>query len=473
MECNEWDPDQVKSPLQHLIPNYIKDESDTRNFAQALETSVKVEVHENGQADCYIDDLTTIILDIDKNWKRGAAAVLLAIFLVGRPVDPNDPIKRVDLVSLSKLKAEAALEEHKILLGWKLDTRALLISLPEHKFIAWSNCIQEILDKGKSNYDELESLIGRLGHVATIIQYSKHFMSRIRQLMHKSKNRRFINISNEVEKDLIFHTEILKIASQGISMNLLTYRKIQRVYRSDACPAGLGGYSTMGRAWRFYIPHWLQFRATLNMLEHLAAIIGPWIDMIEGTLPPFTCILSMTDSTTTSGWLRKSNFQESTNESTEMTRAKLEFSRGHALRMMKNKCTDYTQWFPGKENDVADSLSRDSHLSDIQLSNLYFSTLSEQIPSTFKISLLPPEITSFVYSTLLTLPEATQQHERHKHSSVSRGLVGTGLQRKYILKKIPFSLPSTGDIEQSSYQHLPNASETESLVDRLQSHWSA
>ena len=80
--------------------------------------------------------------------------------------------------------------------------------------------------------------------------------------------------------------------------------------------------------------------------------------------------------------------------------------------MMRNKCTDYTQWFPGKENDVADSLSQDSHLSDNQLSHLYFSTLSDQIPSTFRISQLPQQITSFVYSTLQTLPEATQQHEK-------------------------------------------------------------
>ena len=134
-----------------------------------------------------------------------------------------------------------------------------MISLPSHKFIAWTNCIQEILKIGNSNHDKLESLIGRLGHVATIIQYSKHIMSWIRQLMHKSKNRRSIKITEEVANDLTFHLEILKLATAGISMKLLTYCKVQRVYRADACPAGLGGYSTTGRAWRLYIPLWLQF----------------------------------------------------------------------------------------------------------------------------------------------------------------------------------------------------------------------
>ena len=117
LQCKEWDPNQVKSPLQYLIPDYKSDNSDTREFAQTLDTAVNVEVHDSGQVDCYIDDLTTVILDLEENRIRGAAAVLLAIFLVGRPVDPNDPIKQVDLVSLSKLKVEASLEEHKILLG--------------------------------------------------------------------------------------------------------------------------------------------------------------------------------------------------------------------------------------------------------------------------------------------------------------------------------------------------------------------
>ena len=50
------------------------------------------------------------------------------------------------------------------------------------------------------------------------------------------------------------------------------------------------------------------------MLEHIAAIVGPWIDMIENKMPKLSCILSMTDSTTAAGWLRKSNFQDKESE---------------------------------------------------------------------------------------------------------------------------------------------------------------
>ena len=125
-------------------------------------------------------------------------------------------------------------------------------------------------------------------------------------------------------------------------MNLLTYRKPTHVYQGVACPFGLGGYSASGRALRWYVPKNLLFRATVNMLEHLAAVISPWVDLIEGNLPPLSCILSMTNSTTAARWLRKSNFQESEKESPEMTKAKLEISRGHATRLMNNRCIDYS-----------------------------------------------------------------------------------------------------------------------------------
>ena len=69
-------------------------------------------------------------------------------------------------------------------------------------------------------------------------------------------------------------------------MNLITYRKITRAYRGDTCPQGIGGYSDRSRGWRWEIPKELRYRATLNMLEHIAVIIGPWIDLIEHTLPP-------------------------------------------------------------------------------------------------------------------------------------------------------------------------------------------
>ena len=111
-------------------------------------------------------------------------------------------------------------------------------------------------------------------------------------------------------KDLELMKEILEKAKNGIDMNLLAFRAPDRTYYSDSCPAGLGGYSDQGHAWRFLVPPHLQFRATNNLLEYLAAIITPWIDLLAGRLDRGDCALSMTDSTTAEGWMRKSNFEE-------------------------------------------------------------------------------------------------------------------------------------------------------------------
>jgi hypothetical protein len=132
----------------------------------------------------------------------------------------------------------------------------------------------------------------------------------------------------------------------------------------------------------------------------------------------------MTDNTTMQGWLKKSNFKENDKESIEMTAAKLKISRGHhALQMLKSKCRDYIQWFPGDENDLAGSLSRDFHLSNDQLLSIYLSSIPKQTPTNLMISLLPQEILSFLSSMLQTLPEQMQPPERHKTSSLAHGLV--------------------------------------------------
>jgi hypothetical protein len=94
---------------------------------------------------------------------------------------------------------------------------------------------------------------------------------------------------------------IIAMVHSGISMNAIVYRKPTHIYRSDLCPEGLGGYSNSGFFWQYYIPADLQFQATNNLLEHLAAVITPWINIIKNHLKPGDSALSMTDSTTSKG----------------------------------------------------------------------------------------------------------------------------------------------------------------------------
>ena len=74
----------------------------------------------------------------------------------------------------------------------------------------------------------------------------------------------------------------------------------------------------------------------------------------------------MTDSSTSEGWLRKSNFKEDGENPIQAT-LRLEVSRSDAKRIMENKIKKYSQWFPGWMNYVSDALSRDDDRSDNEL----------------------------------------------------------------------------------------------------------
>ncbi len=100
----------------------------------------------------------------------------------------------------------------------------------------------------------------------------------------------------------------LKKCRDGIDLNSIAYRCPTHAYRSDSCLAGLGGYSNEGFTWRYYLDLHLKFQVSNNLLEHIVAIITPWVDIIVGRLTLGDCALSMTDSTMSEGWLKKTNF---------------------------------------------------------------------------------------------------------------------------------------------------------------------
>lgn len=53
--------------------------------------------------------------------------------------------------------------------------------------------------------------------------------------------------------------QFLELGRKGVDLNLIAYLAPSHVYYSDSCPAGLGGYSWDGVAWRFIVPPDLRF----------------------------------------------------------------------------------------------------------------------------------------------------------------------------------------------------------------------
>ena len=183
-----------------------------------------------------------------------------------------------------KLRAEVRPAESKVILGWDFDFRQLIISLPENKFVAWTMNVSQLLLNETTTAKELESIIGRLGHLSLVVPGVHNFLSRLRDLQQMAAHRRSINISKTCRTDLTLMLRFLEIAKQGIDMNLIVFRQPTHVYWSESCLFGLGGYLVEGFAWRFDLPEELCFRASNNLLKYIASIISPWINMLAGHL---------------------------------------------------------------------------------------------------------------------------------------------------------------------------------------------
>ena len=258
-------------------------------------------------------------------------------------------------------------------------------------------------------------------------------------------------------------------AHNGVNMNQIAYRRPRHVYRSDSCPAGLGGYSHAGFAWRFYLPDDLLFRATNNLLEHIAAVITPWVDIICGRLDVGDCALSMTDSTTSEGWLRKTNFRE--DDDLVQASVRIQVAREHATRYMNHEIRDYSQWFPGIENDMADALSREKDLSDAELTKLLHLTVPSQVPENFEIVPLPKEISSWLISTLRKMPVQELYREEHKKTTLGLGSVGGSTASPPDSNTTPSSPPFRANNEFSSSAPSRQPSATLDLRESLQLPW--
>ncbi len=131
------------------------------------------------------------------------------------------------------------------------------------------------------------------------------------------------------------------------------------------------------------------------------------IDYINGNILPESCILSQSDSTSASGWLKKSNFCDKDDVFIQLTTA-----RQIATIILESESCLYSQWFPGKFNDVSDACSRDFHLSDIEITNLILSSIPNQVPNGFRISNPPQEIVSWLTSLLQSQPQKQEWNQQ-------------------------------------------------------------
>ncbi len=253
-------------------------------------------------------------------------------------------------------------------------------------------------------------------------------------------------------------------------MNLIAFRQPTHIYQSNSCPYGLGGYSHKGFAWRYELQEEHRFRALNNLLKFFISIITPWIDLINKRLRPGDCAHSMTDSTTSAGWMKKTNFSVKKMDTSEAT-VRLEIARQHASHFTNYDIKEYSQWFPGRKNNAADSLSRDFHPDDAEITKHLHSSFPSQLPPHFQVVPLPKEIESWLTSLLLQLPVKEQLREPHTKTKPELTNDGwnTSIQSDSHMTPTSTGLPDANAT--SSFVHLLQQSEMDNFQAILLKPW--
>jgi hypothetical protein len=132
-------------------------------------------------------------------------------------------------------------------------------------------------------------------------------------------------------------------------------------------------------------------RKSINFLEFLACITEVLYAIMADETTVGDCVLSLGDNTSSLGWLRKSNFIQEDEQASHSSLA-----RYYTEIMAKESLCQLTQWFPGKDNGAADLLSREHKLSDTALTHHIAAIYPLQVSPDFRVSPLPPEISSFL-----------------------------------------------------------------------------
>ena len=100
--------------------------------------AVNVPTRSLRRGDCYLDGIIKVYLGFKDVIRKHAASTPLALHVSMRPLASNNPVPRKETLSLTKIQAESTPCEMMIVLGWWLDTRRLLLRLPNDKFVAYS-----------------------------------------------------------------------------------------------------------------------------------------------------------------------------------------------------------------------------------------------------------------------------------------------------------------------------------------------
>ena len=153
----DWDPDNLFSPIQPKVPTAVYIDP-LIPIAPARAMAVEVPTTSLGQGDYFLDDIIKVFLDCLTINRRNTALVPLAMHVLMTPLSKYEPVSTKETLSLNKLLLEGTSSELMIVFGWLIDTRQLLLRLPQDKFDRWRKELRDLLGEPRIPRIAQESL---------------------------------------------------------------------------------------------------------------------------------------------------------------------------------------------------------------------------------------------------------------------------------------------------------------------------
>ena len=123
-----------------------------------------------------------------------------------------------------------------------------------------------------------------------------------------------------------------------------------------------------------------------------------------------------------SGVATENKFQRSFgDDDPDQATARIAITRTHATLFLEQGIKEYLQWFPGKDNTVADALLQDFDRSDSELTSILRSSVPLAASPAFSDSTASQRNQLVVPSLLLKLPVKEQLREEHTKTDLGHG----------------------------------------------------
>ena len=103
LHCKTWNPKSICSEYAKKIPAPRPQESGVP-FAPACPTSVHLPDENVGNADCFVDDIISMAVDIEDNLERLVTAPCTVIHAVSHQADGPTFVERNNMISDDKTK---------------------------------------------------------------------------------------------------------------------------------------------------------------------------------------------------------------------------------------------------------------------------------------------------------------------------------------------------------------------------------